>query len=56
MSDYGKGSITLERGQYRVRMPNGRGGHVTIGYYDTLELIALEGVGAADTTQEGRTA
>ena len=32
---YGQGSITLEGGRYRVRVPNGKGGHVNVGSYDS---------------------
>jgi integrase len=34
MSNYGRGTITLERGKYRVRIANGKGGTTTVGYYD----------------------
>ena len=34
---YGQGSITLERGRYRVRVPNGKGGTTTVGYFATID-------------------
>ncbi|MEY4581114.1 MAG: hypothetical protein RL701_5817, partial [Pseudomonadota bacterium] len=34
---YGAGSITLEGGKWRVRVPDGSGKHITIGRYSTFE-------------------
>lgn len=32
---YGRGSITLDRGKFRVRVPNGKGKHVSLGTFPT---------------------
>lgn len=36
--EYGSGSITLERGKWRVRVPDGKGGTRSIGAFGTPEL------------------
>lgn len=42
MSTYGRGSITLERGKLRVRIPGGKGKPVTIGYFEPEDMDAAE--------------
>lgn len=37
-STYGQGPITFERGRYRLRLPNGRGGYKEGGTFKTREL------------------
>lgn len=34
---YGAGTISFERGRYRVRIPDGKGGRITVGSYLTLQ-------------------
>ena len=49
---HGEGSITLERGKYRVRIPDGSGGAISLGTYPTPERA--EQVKAAGLLQRAR--
>lgn len=57
-SSYGRGVITQERGRFRVRVPDGRGGYVSMGVYDTrteAEQMRAAGLAARATVGIGLT-